>query len=610
MPYPETIACCMASMELAVRRIATTICPMSSEILAGQPTKHLEELSTNVYARPQQRHHVLVHICPSQRVPTSPTHPPRAVQTYTVITVASLDISLGDARRRAVRFVTKAQPAAIVGGYLLGTSSIYQRREECASLSMSVCNYTCVIKELKCGFRDNYNTLSYHTETHENSAWAQTPNSTVLFLKMETSKTWQGNSSQFIDSENGSTASLGNQSGEEHGEQEGEAGSRRWPSCHFAINSCGGGGALEISGSSVCLAIRDGEMGASQLLGPDQFAPYTNVIMPSVFGVISFLGVIGNGIVIYTIVRKTKFRCKHTVPDIFIFNLSLVDLLFLLGMPFLIHQLVGNGTWHFGAVMCTIITTLDSNSQITSTYILTVMTFDRYLATVHPLKSTYMRTPSVATLAICLVWLISFLTIIPVWLYTGLMSLPDGTVGCALLLPNPTTDVYWFTLYQFMLAFAIPLIVICVIYFKILQHMSTTVAPLPQRSLRLRTRKVTRVAVAICSTFFLCWGPFYILQLVHLSVEKPSIAFFYAYNFAISLGYANSCINPFLYIALSETFKRQFMVTLRSAQQWFRAKNSVAEGSMSIKLSSEPTQHVRFTGKFSPNSLPVTVAVH
>ncbi|XP_067914733.1 melanin-concentrating hormone receptor 1-like [Heterodontus francisci] len=423
------------------------------------------------------------------------------------------------------------------------------------------------LKELSVASDDSCNTLSYHTETYEYSTWAQTPNSTglfflVLFLKMEKSKTWRTNSSQFIISENGSTASLENRPGKE------------------------------------------------SLVGSNQFAPYTNVIMPSVFGVISFLGVIGNCIVIYTIVRKTKFRCKHKVPDIFIFNLSLVDLLFLLGMPFLIHQLVGNGTWHFGAVMCTIITALDSNSQITSTYILTIMSFDRYLATVHPLKSTYMRTPSVATLVICLVWLMSFLTIIPMWLYTGLMSLPDGTVGCALLLPNPTTDIYWFTLYQFMVAFAIPLVIICIIYFKILQHMSTSVAPLPQRNLRMRTRKVTRMAVAICSTFFVCWGPYYILQLVHLSIEKPSLTFFHTYNFAISLGYANSCINPFLYIALSETFKRQFLMTVRPARQQFRVNNSVGEGSMSIKLSSEPTQQMRFLGEFSQHSLPVPVAVH
>ncbi|CAM4633483.1 unnamed protein product [Lepidochelys olivacea] len=347
----------------------------------------------------------------------------------------------------------------------------------------------------------------------------------------------------------------------------------------------------------------------------ERAAPYTNVIMPSLFGIICFLGIVGNLIVIYTIVKKKKLRCKQTVPDIFIFNLSIVDLLFLLGMPFLIHQLLGNGAWYFGAPLCTIITALDTNSQITSTNILTVMTLDRYLATVYPLKSTYVRTPCVAASVICLVWLLSFLTIIPVWMYAGLMPLEDGTVRCALLLPNPETDVYWFTLYQFMLAFAIPLIVICVVYFKILQHMATTVVPLPQRSLQVRTKKVTRMAVAICSAFFICWAPFYILQLVHLGIDTPSVAFFYAYNFAISLGYANSCLNPFLYIALSETFKHQFMVAIRPAKKQFRNSssinnNSATEASVCLKLAPESTQQTQFLEDFSPHSLPVTVAVH
>uniref|UniRef100_A0A4W5QEU7 Melanin-concentrating hormone receptor 1 n=1 Tax=Hucho hucho TaxID=62062 RepID=A0A4W5QEU7_9TELE len=191
--------------------------------------------------------------------------------------------------------------------------------------------------------------------------------------------------------------------------------------------------------------------------------PYPNVLMPSIFGAICFFGIIGNCIVIYTIVKKTKFRAQQTVPDIFIFSLSLVDL-FLLGMPFHIHQLLGNGSWCFGDIMCTVITALDSNSQIVSTYILTVITLDRYLATVHPICFNHVCTPCMKGAALGLVWV---------------LSLGDGSVGCALLLPNPATDTYWFTLYQFVLAFALPLVIICVVFFKILQNMSATVAPLP-----------------------------------------------------------------------------------------------------------------------------------
>ncbi|NXD97499.1 MCHR1 protein, partial [Chaetorhynchus papuensis] len=145
--------------------------------------------------------------------------------------------------------------------------------------------------------------------------------------------------------------------------------------------------------------------------------------------------------------------------------------------------------------------------------------------------------------------------------------------------------------------------------------MATTVVPLPQRSLQVRTKKVTRMAVAICSAFFICWAPFYILQLVHLGIDTPSTAFFYAYNFAISLGYANSCLNPFLYIALSETFKRQFLVAIRPAKEpcgnsSSANNNSMTEASVCLKLAPESTQQTQFLEDFSPRSLPVTVAVH
>ncbi|XP_067876074.1 melanin-concentrating hormone receptor 1-like [Heterodontus francisci] len=281
----------------------------------------------------------------------------------------------------------------------------------------------------------------------------------------------------------------------------------------------------------------------------------------------------GNCIVIVTVLKKSKLQWCSTVPDIYIVNLSIVDLLFLLGMPFLIHQLVGNGVWHFGETMCTIITAMDANSQFTSTYILTAMSIDRYLATAHPISSSRFRKPSIATFIIGLLWFLSFISITPVWLYAGLIPFPEGAVGCGIRLPNPETDIYWYTLYQFFLAFAVPFTVISVAYIRILQHMTSSVAPTTQRSVRLRTRKVTRTAVAICLVFFICWAPFYVLQLTQLSIDQPTLPFYYAYNMAISLGYANSCLNPFVYIALCETFRTKLILMVRSSHRQRHASN-------------------------------------
>uniref|UniRef100_A0A4W5KEE7 Melanin-concentrating hormone receptor 1 n=1 Tax=Hucho hucho TaxID=62062 RepID=A0A4W5KEE7_9TELE len=284
-------------------------------------------------------------------------------------------------------------------------------------------------------------------------------------------------------------------------------------------------------------------------------AYYNNAILPTIYGIIYFLGIMGNCMVIYTILKKTKCRAKQTVPDIFIFNLSIFDLLFLVGMPFLIHQLMGNDSWCFGATMCTVITTLDFNIQIVSTYILTVMTLDRYLATVHPIRFNYVRTPCVATTVIVL----------------------------------------------FVLAFALPLLIIYVVFFKILKHMATGVATLPPRSLRVRTKIVTRMAVAICLAFFICWAPYYILQLVHVGVQNPTPAFSYAYNIAISMGYVNSCINPFLYIVLSETFKRQLIMAMRPIQRKFRVNpTSTTEVSVSLRLTTERPQQDQSSRELLP----------
>uniref|UniRef100_A0A8D0E3Z4 Melanin-concentrating hormone receptor 1 n=1 Tax=Salvator merianae TaxID=96440 RepID=A0A8D0E3Z4_SALMN len=291
---------------------------------------------------------------------------------------------------------------------------------------------------------------------------------------------------------------------------------------------------------------------------------YSTFIMPTLFGIICLLGIAGNSLVICTVFKKSS--PGSSVPDIFIINLSMVDLLFLLGMPFLIHQLLGNGAWQFGGTMCTIITALDANSQFTSTYILTAMSIDRYLATVYPFTSTRFRKPSVAVLVICVLWALSFLSITPVWMYAELIPLPGGLLGCGIHLPDPKRDIYWYTLYQFFLAFAIPFGLITVAYRRILLRMARSQQALTgQRGTRLRTKKVTRIAIAICLAFFVCWAPFHILQLVQLAMDQPTLTFYYAYNVAISLGYANSCLNPFIYILLGQNLHRRIVVSVRPA---------------------------------------------
>uniref|UniRef100_A0A8C0IKL2 Melanin concentrating hormone receptor 1 n=1 Tax=Chelonoidis abingdonii TaxID=106734 RepID=A0A8C0IKL2_CHEAB len=127
-------------------------------------------------------------------------------------------------------------------------------------------------------------------------------------------------------------------------------------------------------------------------------------------------------------------------------------------------------------------------------------------------------------------------------------------------------DIFIISLSMFFLVFAIPFTLITVAYRRILLRIAKSSEALTgQRCTRTCARKVTRVAIAICLAFFICWAPYYVLQLVQLTMHHPNLPFYYAYNLAISMGYANSCLNPFIYILLGQTVRRRLVVSVRPA---------------------------------------------
>lgn len=51
------------------------------------------------------------------------------------------------------------------------------------------------------------------------------------------------------------------------------------------------------------------------------------------------------------------------------------------------------GFWPFGNTLCKVMVSIDYYNMFTSTFTLTVMSMDRYVAVCHPVKALDMRTP-------------------------------------------------------------------------------------------------------------------------------------------------------------------------------------------------------------------------
>lgn len=196
-------------------------------------------------------------------------------------------------------------------------------------------------------------------------------------------------------------------------------------------------------------------------------------------------------------------------------------------------------------------------------------------------------------LVLCMLWDLPFLSIIPLWLYAQLIPLPGGLLGCRICLPDPQRGIYWYTLYQFFLGFPIPFALITVAYRRILLKTARYSEALGSQSCtRAQTKRLTHAAIAICTAFSIFWAPFHSLQLAQLTMSYTTLPFYYTYNTAISLGYANSCLNPFIYILLGQNFQRKLGVPVRPAA----AGQTSPHGSKSIRedalKSGQPQLHL------------------
>ncbi|XP_041050337.1 melanin-concentrating hormone receptor 1-like [Carcharodon carcharias] len=283
------------------------------------------------------------------------------------------------------------------------------------------------------------------------------------------------------------------------------------------------------------------EIAAGQLLD-------NATILPSVYGILC-IGIGVNSLVIYTLMMcKTK-----GVSDIYVLSLAIADLLFLLGMPFTIHQLVGDRHWVFGQFMCKAVTVLDVTNQLTTVGIITVLCVDRYIAIVYPTteKRTICRTVLVNTL----VWLGSLLLTAPVMLYSRTIQM-GGSEICALDLPSGTNDMYWYTLYQSILGFIIPLIIIGTFYSMTLFHVFKSLRRVGRKQ-SVQAKRVTKIVLMVIAVSLVCWLPFHVMQVLNLTSVSHTLLFHYIYHISISLSYTYSCINPLLFLFFSKNFQER-----------------------------------------------------
>ncbi|XP_032114653.1 mu-type opioid receptor isoform X3 [Sapajus apella] len=299
------------------------------------------------------------------------------------------------------------------------------------------------------------------------------------------------------------------------------------------------------------------DLGGSDSPCPPTGSPsmITAITIMALYSVVCVVGLFGNFLVMYVIVRYTKMK---TATNIYIFNLALADALATSTLPFQsVNYLMG--TWPFGTILCKIVISIDYYNMFTSIFTLCTMSVDRYIAVCHPVKALDFRTPRNAKIVNVCNWIISSAIGLPV-MFMATTKYRQGSIDCTLTFSHPTW--YWENLLKicvFIFAFIMPVLIITVCYGLMILRLKSVRMLSGSKEKDRNLRRITRMVLVVVAVFIVCWTPIHIYVIIKALVTIPETTFqTVSWHFCIALGYTNSCLNPVLYAFLDENFKRCF----------------------------------------------------
>ncbi|XP_023278604.1 galanin receptor type 1-like [Seriola lalandi dorsalis] len=287
------------------------------------------------------------------------------------------------------------------------------------------------------------------------------------------------------------------------------------------------------------------------------------VIVPVVFGLIFVVGLVGNCLVM-VVIGKVRYnsgaggggRRSGSPTNIFILNLAVADLSFLLFCVPFQATIYSLPQWVFGGFVCKFGHYFSTVSMLVSIFTLVAMSVDRYIAVVHSKKSPCVRSRRNALVGVCVIWTLSLVCSVPVAQHQVLTNHPTApnSTFCWEQWAGVSRHSYKVTL--LMIGYVLPLLLISCCYTKVLFHLHKKMKNMSKKSERSK-RKTAQTVLLVVTAFTICWTPHHIIamwvEFGNFPLNDASFAFRIISH---CLSYGNSCVNPILYAFLSENFRK------------------------------------------------------
>ncbi|XP_044534541.1 C-C chemokine receptor type 1-like [Gracilinanus agilis] len=274
--------------------------------------------------------------------------------------------------------------------------------------------------------------------------------------------------------------------------------------------------------------------------------------LPPLYSLVLIVGLLGNAAVVLIL---TKYKRLTSMTNIYLFNLAVSDLLFLVTLPFWIHYEKQND-WVFGNTMCKLLTALHYLGLFSEIFFIILLTIDRYVAIVHAVFAIRVRRVVLSITTSIITWVVALLTSLPDIIFTK--SQWEFThYTCSLHFPHETSRMWrkFQALKLNFLGLILPLWVMIVCYTGIIKIL------LKRRN--ERKWKAVKLIFAIMIIFFLFWTPYNITVLISAfdeSIFTPDCEKSKQLDLAIQvteiIAFTHCCVNPVIYAFIGERFQK------------------------------------------------------
>ncbi|XP_043080766.1 lysophosphatidic acid receptor 5a [Puntigrus tetrazona] len=284
-------------------------------------------------------------------------------------------------------------------------------------------------------------------------------------------------------------------------------------------------------------------------------------LFTSTYSIVLLFGLPLNSVSLWILVCRNGLM--KSVPVIYMANLALSDLLFTLSLPFRIIYFA-TGEWKLGNTLCVIPGTLFAVNMYSSSLFITLISVDRMMAVVYPLRSRHLRTVPMAWVFCVMVWLIIAGLAVPTAINHPENKDPDCNVTRCFekYTPEEWKNGFIILCCVTFLFILIPFCIILGCTAAVVRQLKGYSIATSSSSTELSKSKIVKLFLSNLLIYAICFIPFHIAFILfglskqdYLPGGNTLEVYFRLQTVTMCMASTNSCLDPLIYYFSSKNIK-------------------------------------------------------